>query len=98
MKDRDENCANDDEREGEPEIVLYETHPAFVGLARRGKESDRARLRGHDREADRSPANGLVAMQIMAEIVITSRAPVSIKRDREQRADEYDIIDPAHEK
>ena len=46
----------------------------------------------------RTPANRFVAVQIMAEIVIASRSPVTVERDHQQRADEHDPIDPAHEK
>ena len=39
-----------------------------------------------------------VAVQIMSEIVIAPRAPVTVDRDRQQRAEEHDVIDPDHEK
>ena len=98
MIDRDENRADDDEREGQSEVVLDEAHSAFVGLARRGEKRDGAGLCRHDGEADRAPADRLVACEVMAKIVIVPRPPISVERDREQRADEHGIIDPAHEK
>ena len=98
MINRDENRADEDDREGQPEVILHKPHPAFVGLPGRGEKRDRAGLRGHDREPNGAPANRLVAPEIVAEILIASRPPVTVKRDREQRADEHDIIDPAHAK
>ena len=95
---RNENRADDDEREGQSKIILDKTHPALVGLAGRGEKSDRARLRGHDRETDRAPANARVAMQVMAEIMIAARLPPAVERDREQRAEKHGVIEPAHGK
>ncbi len=95
---RDEDRADDDEGEGQAEIILHETHSAFVGLPGRGKKSDRAGLRRHDGKADRAPANTRVAVQIMPEIVIGMRLPPAVNRNREEGAEEHRIVDPAHEK
>ena len=96
--DRDEDGADHDEREGQAEIILDEAHPAFVSLPGCGEKSDRAGLRRHDGESDRPPANARVAVQIMPEIVIGTRLPPAVNRNREQRAEEHGVVDPTHEK
>ena len=96
--DRNENRADDDEREGQAEVILHEAHSAFVGLARGGEKSDRARLRRHHGKPDRAPANARVAAQIMIEIVIGARLPPAVKRDREQRSEKDRVVDSAHRK
>ena len=95
--DRNENRADDDERERLPEIVLDEADSAFVGLARHREKRDRAGLRGHDRQADGSPADGFVALEILAKIRVIIGAPNSVKRDREDRREQDDVIEPVHE-
>ena len=95
--DRNENRADDDERERLPEIILDESDPAFVGLAGHGKKRDRAGLRRHDGKADRSPADALVALEVMAKIRMTVGAPKPVKRDRENRREQDDVIEPVHE-
>jgi len=95
--DRNENRADDNERERLPKIVLDETDAAFVGLARHGKKRDRARLRGHDGKPDGSPADAVVAFEVVAKIWMAVGAPKSVKRDREDRREEDDVIEPVHE-
>ena len=95
--DRNENRADDDERERLPEIVLDEADAAFVSLAGHGEKGDRAGLRGHDRKPDGSPADGFVAFEILAKIRMIVSAPKSVKRDREDRREEDDVIEPVHE-
>ena len=75
MKNRNENRADDEEREGQPEIILHETHPAFVSLPGRGKKSDGAGLRAMTESAIVPQRIRFVAVQIMAEIVIAPRLP-----------------------
>ena len=95
---RDEDGADDDEREGQAKIILEKPHPALVGLPGRGEKSDRAGLRRHDGEPDRAPANARIALQIMAEIMIGARLPPAVNRNREQRAEEHGVIEAAHKK
>ena len=94
---RNENRADDDERERLAEIILDEADPAFVSLARHGEKRDRAGLRGENGKADRSPANTFVALEIVAETFATARAPESIERYRQNRRDEDEVIEPIHE-
>jgi hypothetical protein len=98
MENRDEDRADDDESERQTEVVLHEAHPAFVRLTWRGEERDRARLRRHDGQPDRSPADRLVAFEVMPEVAIAPRSPMAVECDRDKRADQHDVIDPAHAK
>ncbi len=96
--DRDEDGADHDEGKRQAEVILQKPHPALVGLARGGEKSDRAGLRRHDRESDRTPANTRIALQIMPEIMIGTRLPPAVNRNREERAEEHGIIEAAHKK
>ena len=94
---RDENRADDDERERLAEIVLDESDPAFVGLTRHGEKRDRTGLGREDGKTDRSPANAFVALEIFAKTSGDRGAPQSVERDRENRRDQDEVIDPVHE-
>ena len=94
---RNENRADDDERERLAEIILDESDSAFVSLTRHGEERDRAGLGREDGKADGSPANARVTLEILAETRVAARAPQSVKRDREDRRDQDDVIEPIHE-
>ena len=95
--DRNENRADDDEREGLAEIVLDESDPALVGLARHGKERDRAGLGREDGEPDRSPTDCFISLEVLAEVRVLPGPPQSVKRDRENRRDQDEVVDPVHE-
>ena len=98
LENRDENRADDDERERLPEIILDEPDPAFVSLTGHGEKCDRAGLRREDGKTDRSPANAVVAFEIMFQTFATARAPQSIQRYRQNRRDEDEVIEAIHEK
>src|SRR5256714_529850 len=95
--DRDEDRADHDERERLSEIILDEPDAAFVSLAGHGEKRDRAGLGGEDGEADSSPANRPVAFQVFAEVRVIVGSPESVKRDREDRREENEVIEPVHE-
>src|SRR4029079_13971619 len=90
---RNEDRADHNECEGKTKIILDKTHAALVGLPWSGEECDRARLRGHDREPDRAPANAGVAMQVMAEVMIAAGLPPAVDRDREERAEDDGVVE-----
>ena len=95
--DRDENRADHDERERLPEIILDEPDAAFVGLARHGEKRDRAGLGREDRKPDGSPADALSPLRYCAKIRMIVGAPKPVERDREDRREEDDVIEPVHE-
>ena len=95
--DRDENRADHDERERLPEIILDEPDAAFVSLPRHREKRDRTGLGREDREADGSPANRFVAFEVLAKVRMIVSAPKPVERDREDRREEDDVIEPVHE-
>ena len=55
-------------------------------------------LRGHDRKPDGGPTDARVALQILLEAAARARLPKSIRRDRQQRRQQDDVVEPVHEK
>ena len=96
--DGKEHRAHDDEGEGQPEVVLDESDAALEALSGNGEEGDGARLRGHHREADGSPADGPAALEVRAEALDLARAPGPVRSDAEHGAEEDHPVDEVHEK
>src|ERR1700686_2850299 len=94
---RNKDRADRDEREGLAEIILDESDSAFVGLPRHGEERDRAGLGREDGKADGSPADGFVALEILAKgwVIVGAQNPVEQNGDNRRQQD--DVIEPVHE-
>ena len=74
------------------------SNPAFVSLTGHGEKRDRAGLGRENGKTDRCPANAGVAFEIMLKVLAAARAPESVKRDRQNRRDEDEVIEAIHEK
>src|SRR4030095_11825657 len=95
--DRNEDGAHNNQRERLPKIILDKTYAALVRLARHRKKRDRPRLRREHGESNCSPANTRIALEILTERGASAGSPEAIKRDRQNRGDENEIIQPVHE-
>src|ERR1700748_2672161 len=94
---RDKDRADHDERERLSKIILDEPDAAFISLAGHGKKRERAGLSREHGKADRSPANRPIAFKIFAKVRVIVSAPKSVKRDRDDRREENEVIEPVHE-
>ena len=97
LENRYENRADGDQGEGLSEIILDKTDAALVSQARHREEGDWPRLRSEHGQANCGPADTRVTLEIVAERFTTARPPQTVERDREDRRDQDDVIEPVHE-
>ena len=96
--DRQEDRGDQDQGEGRAEVVLHEAQPVLVALARRGEERDRARLRRHDREADRRPSPSCRRPSgRRCRLLPVARPPDAVGGDADQGAEQDDVVERIHE-
>ncbi len=85
----------DHHRDRQPEVELHESHAVDIGLAGGRNERDRARLRRHDRQADRVPGHMPAGDHERAHIVRASSPPEAVQRHVSERgAEDQPVSDP----
>src|SRR5205823_2384738 len=84
--------------ERQSEIILHKADATLETLSRDRKEGNRARLRGHHGQADRTPPRGLAALQVRIKAPDLTRAPRTVRGDPAQGTEEHHPISNVHEK
>ena len=90
----DEEHADEDAADDVAERELQERHVAGKCLGRDADEAEGARLRRHDREADRPPWDGTVVQEVVAGGFLEPREPRAEGSDCEEVAGDDRVVEP----